>query len=72
LLRKVKRVKILFSHHIGAPAKPIISLGKAVSCGEVIAAPADGLSVAIHASISGKVIEVNDKFAIIEAAEGEI
>lgn len=72
LLRKVKRVKILFSQHIGAPAKPIISLGQTVSCGEVIAAPADGLSVAIHASISGKVIEVNDKFAIIEAAEGEI
>ena len=32
----------------------------------MIAEPGKGLSVAIHASISGTVTEVNDKYVIIE------
>ena len=32
----------------------------------MIAQPGNGLSVAIHASISGSVTEVNDKYVVIE------
>ncbi|MEG0756426.1 MAG: NADH-quinone oxidoreductase subunit J, partial [Oscillospiraceae bacterium] len=66
----VRRVKILFSQHIGAPAKPVVAQGDRVSAGDMIAAAGQGLSVAIHASITGKVLEVNDNFAIIECENG--
>ncbi|MFQ9510343.1 MAG: SLBB domain-containing protein [Lachnospiraceae bacterium] len=63
----MKRVKIMLRQHIGAPAQPVVAVGDSVTMGQVIAAPAKGLSVAIHASISGKVIEVNNNFIIIDA-----
>lgn len=62
----VKRVKLLLSQHIGAPAVCMVSRGDRVEEGQVIASPAEGLSVAVHASISGKVVEVTDKYVIIE------
>lgn len=62
----VKKVKILLSQHIGAPAVPVVSAGEQVTAGQVIAEPGKGLSVAIHASISGSVLEVSDKYVIIE------
>lgn len=71
-LRSVKRVKILFSQHIGAPAKPLAAQGADVKIGDVLAQPAQGLSVAIHASISGKILEINDKFAILESSNAAV
>ncbi len=62
----VKRVRILLSQHIGAPASAVVKEGDQVEAGQMIAEPGKGLSVAIHASISGKVTEVNDKYIIIE------
>lgn len=62
----MKRVKIMLSQHIGAPASAVVKSGDKVEMGQVIAEPGKGLSVAIHASISGTVIEVNDKYVIIE------
>lgn len=63
---KAARVKLMCSQHIGAPAIPIVDIGEAVERGQMIARPADGLSVAIHASITGKVVEVTEKYVIIE------
>ena len=54
------------SQHIGAPAKPVVAVGDAVLKGQMIAEPAKGLSVGIHASVTGTVTEVNDKYVIIE------
>ena len=54
----VSKVKILLSQHIGAPAQAIVKTGDEVTRGQMIAKPADGLSVGIHASICGKVTEV--------------
>lgn len=65
-VRHVKRVKILFSQHIGAPATPLAKCGDKVERGDVLAKAAKGLSVNIHASITGKVIEINEKFAILD------
>lgn len=66
----VKKVKILLSQHIGAPASSIVKRGQHVSVGEQIAVPQKGLSVAIHASISGTVVEANEKYIMIETEEG--
>lgn len=66
----VKRVKVLLSQHIGAPALAIASIGDRVEKGQMIAKPGTGLSVGIHASISGTVTEVSEKYIIIEKQEG--
>jgi Na+-translocating ferredoxin:NAD+ oxidoreductase RnfC subunit len=62
----VPKVRIPLSQHIGAPAVSIVSVGDKVKRGQMIAQPADGLSVAIHASICGTVTAVSDKFVVIE------
>lgn len=65
-VRDIKRVKIPFSQHIGAPAKCVVNKGDKVNRGDIIARMADGaLSVNIHASISGTVIEAAEGYAII-------
>lgn len=65
-LRSVKKVKILLSQHIGAPAKAVVKAGDMVKAGSVVADAAENaLSVSIHASIDGKVMEVTDKYVII-------
>ncbi len=62
---EIRRVKLMCSQHIGAPAIPVVKVGDAVEKGQMVAKPADGLSVAIHASISGKVEEATEKYIII-------
>ena len=66
-LRGVAKVKLLLSQHIGAPAQALVKVGDEVTRGQMIARPADGLSVAIHASICGKVTEVTDRHIILAA-----
>ena len=63
----VKKVTVNLSQHIGAPAQAMVSIGDQVTAGQMIAKPAQGLSVAIHASISGVVTNVSDKVVVIEA-----
>lgn len=62
----MKKVRILLSQHIGAPAIASVKVGDKVERGQLIAEPGQGLSVAIHASIAGTVTEVTDKFVVIE------
>lgn len=62
----MNRVKVLLGQHIGAPATAIVKVNDMVVTGQKIAQPANGLSVAIHASIDGKVIEVTDSYVIIQ------
>ena len=63
---KILSVKIKLSQHIGAPAAACVKTGDKVSAGDVIAKAADGLSVNIHASISGTVEEVTDAYIRIK------
>lgn len=65
----VHRVKIPYSQHIGTPAIPAVTVGQAVTKGQVVAEAAEGLSVPIHASIDGKITEMNEKYVIIENQE---
>ncbi|MDF2539248.1 MAG: putative NADH:ubiquinone oxidoreductase, subunit RnfC [Herbinix sp.] len=59
------RVKIMMSQHIGVPALPLVKTGDYVQRGQLIGAPEQGLCVGMHASISGKVLEANEKYIII-------
>ena len=61
----IPKVKILLSQHIGAPAQAIVKVGDQVTRGQMIASPAQGLSVGIHATISGKVTEVTDRWIVV-------
>ena len=63
----VKTVRIPLLQHIGAPATSIVTKGSHVLVGQMIAKAAEGLSVPIHASIEGIVIESNDNYIEIEA-----
>ncbi len=62
----MKKVRIMLSQHIGAPAVAVVSAGDKVERGQMIAEPGKGLSVAIHASISGTITDVNEKYVVIE------
>jgi len=63
----VPKVRVLLSQHIGAPAKAIVKPGDTVTRSQMIAEPAQGLSVGIHAPICGKVTEVTDRHVVIAA-----
>lgn len=60
------KVKMMCSQHIGVPAIPVVKVGDRVEKGQMIAEPAEGLSVAVHASIDGAVTEVTEKYIIIQ------
>lgn len=63
-----KKVKLLLSQHIGAPATAIVKKGDVVNVGDMVASPKEGaLGVAIHSSVTGKVKEVTDSYILIEA-----
>ncbi len=62
---EIKSVKIPLSQHIGAPARPVVSENDVVTKGHKIAEAAEGLSVAIHASIDGVVEKVSDREIVI-------
>lgn len=63
--QRIRKVKILLSQHIGAPAVPTVEKGAQVKCGQRIADPAQGLSVGIHASVDGRVQEVTERYIVI-------
>lgn len=63
----VNKVKVLLSQHIGAPANAVVKAGDTVVSGQRIAEPAQGLSVAIHASMDGVVESVTEKEVVIVA-----
>lgn len=64
-VRTVDKVRLLFSQHIGAPAVCTVSVGEQVVRGQVVAAPGEGLSVPVHASVCGVVTDVTDKYVEI-------
>jgi biotin carboxyl carrier protein len=61
-----KKVKIMLSQHIGAPATPVVKEGDSVVKGQVVASTKDKLGADIHASIDGKVGEITKTYIKIE------
>ena len=50
------------SQHIGAPAKPIVKKGDAVLKGQMIAEAGGFVSAPVHASVSGTVKAIEQRF----------
>jgi Na+-translocating ferredoxin:NAD+ oxidoreductase RnfC subunit len=64
----VKKVKIPLLQHIGKPAAPAVKKGEVVKAGEVIGKMDEGeLGANVHASIGGKIKEVNENYILIES-----
>ncbi len=62
----VKQVRIKLSQHIGAKAAATVKKNDEVKKGQVIAEAEPGkLSLPVHTGVSGKVLEVNDTYIII-------
>lgn len=66
---RIRKVRIPLLQHIGAPAVAIVEKGEAVRAGQCIAKPGQGLSVGIHASVNGRVLEVTDGYIRVLAEE---
>ena len=66
-LVKTNTVKIQLGQHIGAKAVPVVKPGYVVNQNELIACAAEGkLSLPVHASIAGEVLEANEECIIIK------
>lgn len=62
------QVKIDLIQHIGAKAVSVVSKKDIVKRGDMIARAEEGkLSIPVHASIAGEILEVNDKFILIKS-----
>ncbi|MBI4691251.1 MAG: electron transport complex subunit RsxC [Nitrospirae bacterium] len=55
-----QRVVVPLSQHLGAPCKPIVSIGQEVKKGELIGEPGGFVSAPVHSSVSGKVIAIGE------------
>ncbi|MBU4320832.1 MAG: electron transport complex subunit RsxC [Nitrospinae bacterium] len=53
-----QRVVIPLIQHLGAPCKPIVSIGQEVKKGEMIGEAGGFVSASVHSSVSGKVIAI--------------
>ncbi len=63
---KPEVVKIATRQHVGAPAVPVVQVGARVQEGQMIGKiPENSLGAAIHASVSGTVIECGNDFVAI-------
>lgn len=56
------RVRIPLSQHIGAPCTPTVSVGDTVDKGQIIGEVTQGLGCPVHATVSGKVSEIEEVF----------
>ena len=55
-----QKVVIPLSQHTGVPAKPVVKVGDRIKTGQKIGAAQGPISSTIHASLSGKVIDISD------------
>jgi Na+-translocating ferredoxin:NAD+ oxidoreductase RnfC subunit len=66
IIIKPEVVYIANSQHVGAPAIPVVSVGEHVNAGQKIGkVPENSLGAAIHASISGTVVEIGNSFITV-------
>ena len=60
------QVKLPLKQHIGAPAVPIVNGGDVVNKYDLIAEGKESVSAHVHASIDGKVVQINENEIVIE------
>ena len=61
-----KKVTVLLSQHVGNPSVPVVKIGDIVAEKQLIAEAGEGLSVALHSPVNGKVTAVGKTAIIIE------
>lgn len=62
-----KKLRINLRQNIGAPAKPIVTAGQSVSCGDILAQEdKNALGLPLHCPVNGKVIDANEHFIMIQ------
>ncbi|AET70789.1 putative NADH:ubiquinone oxidoreductase, subunit RnfC [Desulfosporosinus orientis DSM 765] len=60
-------IRIALRQHIGAPAVPVVALGEEVKAGQLIGRiPENSLGANLHASLNGRVEEINDNSILIK------
>lgn len=55
-----KTVLLSLLQHVGAPCKPLVSVGDEVRVGQIIGDNPNALCAPVHASVSGKVVAIRD------------
>ncbi len=55
-----KKVTVPLSQHIGAPCSPVVSVGDTVDKGQIIGVVEQGLGCPVHATVSGKVVAIDE------------
>lgn len=55
-------VSLSMSQHIGTPAEPVVAVGDTVDKGQLVGNVEGGLGCPVHASISGNVARIEDKY----------
>ncbi|WP_371363804.1 Ion-translocating oxidoreductase complex subunit C [Sporomusa rhizae] len=64
---KPEYIQIALRQHIGAPATPVVTVGEQVKAGQLIGKiPENSLGAAVHASMSGTVVESTDTSIVIK------
>ena len=59
----VNDVHIALGQSVGAPCEPVVSVGDQVAVGQMIGKIPDGkLGAPVHASISGRVLSITDRY----------
>ncbi len=57
-----KTVRVPLSQHIGAPCTPTVNVGDIVDKGQIIGIVESGLGCPVHATVSGKVLKIDEVF----------
>ena len=62
----VMSVRLPLKQHLGVPGQPLVARGESVARGQLVAAPAEGaLGAHIHASIAGRVADLDETSIVI-------
>lgn len=67
---KAEKYCFYLSQHVGAKAEPVVTVGSAVTKGQIIAkSPENALGTVLHTSIDGVVEEINEKYIVVRRNE---
>lgn len=61
-----QRVELLLKQHAGLPAQPVVKVGDQVKEGDLVGEAVGEVSARVHASITGRVVFVDEERVIIE------
>lgn len=68
LSHKTQKVRIMLKQHAGVPAEACVKVGQRVKKGDMVGlVDKEKLGCPVHASINGRVAEVNSRYVVIEA-----